>query len=367
MAYGSRALMAALMVGAVASSTARAQDITIGTILPLTGPAAPIGVEEQQGVQFAIDRANAAGGVAGRKIVGIYEDSQGKPDVGVLSFNKLVDLRNAPIIITAFSSVSLAIAPLATRKRVLVVNAAAQSNQLAKASPYLINTIPLVREETGSIVNYMAKTLGKKKAAIVYENAAAGIDARDDFKQAFQKLGGTITDEEPVEFGQTNYRPALLKAASGKPDFVYFAVTQGHSTYVEQSRQIPDFPVGAGTTLVNPQFGYPGSVGWYQSAIRSQVSPELEAEFKAKFNVPSMSFFHREYYNATTIVLEAAASVIAKGQPVNGETVRAAIFDKKVFKSSIANLRFETSNTAIRGVEIQQYGPTERKVIAIEE
>lgn len=367
MAYGSRALAAAAMIGVLGSSAGKAQDITIGALLPLTGPAAPVGVEQQQGVQFAIDKANAAGGVAGRKIVGLYEDSQGKPDVGVLSFNKLVDLRNTPIVITAFSSVSLAIAPLATRKRVLVVNSAAQSNQLAKASPYLINTIPLVRDETGSIVNYMAKTLGKKRAAIVYENAAAGIDAKDDFKHAFEKLGGVINDEEPVEFGQTNYRPALLKAAAGKPDFVYFAVTQGHPTYVEQARQIPDFPIGAGTTLVNPSFGYPGSVGWYQSAIRSQAPPELEAEFKAKFNSPGMSFFSREYYNATTIVLDAIASVIAKGQPVNGETVRAAIFDKKVFKSSIANLRFETSNTAIRGVEIQQYGPTERKVIAIEE
>lgn len=366
MAQGARAVIGALAALALSAATARSQDILIGAILPLTGPAAPVGIEEQQGVQFAIDKANAAGGVAGRKVVGLFEDSQGKPDVGVLSFNKLVDLRNTPIIITAFSSVSLAIAPLATRKKVLVVNAAAQSNRLANASPFLINTIPLVREETGSIVNYMVKTLGKKRAAIVYENAAAGVDAKDDFKQAFEALGGKITDEEPVEFGQTNYRPALLKAAAGKPDFVYFAVTQGHPTYVEQSQQIPGFPVGVGTTLVNPSFGYPGSVGWYQSAIRSQVAPDLEAEFKAKFNVP-MSFYAREYYNATRITLEAAGEVLAKGGTLTGEAVRDAIFAKKTFTSSIANLRFEKSNTAIRGVEIQQYGPSERKVIAVEE
>ena len=46
----------------------QAQEIVIGAILPLTGPAAPIGIEEQQGVQFMVDRVNAKGGVRGRKI-----------------------------------------------------------------------------------------------------------------------------------------------------------------------------------------------------------------------------------------------------------------------------------------------------------
>ena len=67
----------------------------------------------------------------------IYEDSQGKPDQGVLAFNRLLDLHQAPAIVTAFSSISLAIAPLATRKKVLVINPAAQTNKLADASPYL--------------------------------------------------------------------------------------------------------------------------------------------------------------------------------------------------------------------------------------
>src|SRR6476660_1436692 len=80
-------------VAAVAPSGAsRAQDIVLGALLPLTGPAAPTGLEEQQGVQFAVERINAAGGIRGRKVQMIYEDSQGKPDQGVLAFNRLLDL-----------------------------------------------------------------------------------------------------------------------------------------------------------------------------------------------------------------------------------------------------------------------------------
>ena len=373
--HGVRLLRAAaLTVAMTVSYGASAQDITIGALLPLTGPAAAVGIEEQVGVQFAIDKVNAAGGIRGRKINILYEDSQGKPDVGVLSFNKLVDLREVPAIMTAFSSVSLAIAPLATRKKILVINPAAQSNQLENASPYLLNTIPLVKDETTVLVKYLVNKLGKKTAGIIYENAAAGIDGKEDFKKAFVAAGGKILAEEPTEFGQTNYRPSLLKVASTKPDLAYIVITQGHPALVEQAGQVQGFPVGAGTTFLRPAFGYPPSVGWYQSAIKSGISPEIEKEFMEKkkdfvdsAKVKDMPFFAREYFNSTNILLKAIDHVLGKGQPVTGENLRAAIFEIKSFGSSVGTITFDKTNTAMRGVEILQYAKDERKVVAVEE
>lgn len=74
----------------------------------------------------------------GRKIEVLFEDNQAKPDQSVLSFNKLVDLQHLPMIFTAYSGPSLAMAPLATRKKVLLMNAGAQADALANASPILI-------------------------------------------------------------------------------------------------------------------------------------------------------------------------------------------------------------------------------------
>ncbi len=90
------------------SARASAQDITIGAILPLTGPAAPAGIQEQQGVIFAVDKINASGGIRGRQVKVIFEDSQGKPDQGVLGFNRLVDLNKAPAIMTGVLVAGLA-------------------------------------------------------------------------------------------------------------------------------------------------------------------------------------------------------------------------------------------------------------------
>jgi branched-chain amino acid transport system substrate-binding protein len=357
-------LSASLTVSWAASAQ---QELVMGALLPLTGPAASIGLDQQQGIQFAIDKANAAGGIHGRKVNMIFEDSQAKPDVGVLSFNRLVDLRHVPAVMTAFSSISLAIAPLATRKKILVVNAGAQANSLGTASPYLLNTIPLGKDETSVLVKYIVEKLGKKTAGVIYENAAAGIDGRDDFKKAFIAAGGKILAEEPSEFGQTNYRPALLKIASVNPEFLYVVITQDLRAFVEQAGQTPNLPVAIGTTFFRTAFGYPPSVGWYQSGIKSGISESLAAEFNAKFNTKDMPFFAREYFNSTNIVLKAMDHVVGKGEAVTGEALRAAIFEIKTFGSSIADIKFDKSNTAVRNVEIFQFTKDERKLVAVEE
>src|ERR1700760_216490 len=158
--FGLAAMLAALIVPPL---LARAETIKLGGILPLTGPGALIGTAEMRGVQFAIDQANAKGGVRGNQIEVLFEDNQAKPDQSILSFNKLTDLQHIPVIFTGYSGPSLAMAPLATRKKVLLVNAGAQADGLAKASPYLINTLPTIGDEIAILSKYLTSD-GKKRA-----------------------------------------------------------------------------------------------------------------------------------------------------------------------------------------------------------
>src|ERR1700750_354799 len=183
---GTAPLLAGLLFMCAA---ARAETSRSGGLLPLTGPGALIGTAEMRGVQFAVDQANARGGVRGNQIEVLFEDNQAKPDQSVLSFNKLTDLQHIPVIFTGYSGPSLAMAPLATRKKVLLVNAGAQADALAKASPYLINTLPTIGGEIEVLSKYLTGD-GKKKAAIMFENDAAGMSGRDDYLRFFPEAGG---------------------------------------------------------------------------------------------------------------------------------------------------------------------------------
>jgi branched-chain amino acid transport system substrate-binding protein len=78
---------------AVAVSPAAAQDrkpVKLGFAYIMSGPAAVYGQFAKQGVELAVDEVNAKGGILGRKVVALFEDEAGKPDVGIRVVRKLV-------------------------------------------------------------------------------------------------------------------------------------------------------------------------------------------------------------------------------------------------------------------------------------
>ena len=346
----------------VSHAASAAEEIRIGALLVLTGPGSADGIRQQRGIQFAVARANSKGGIRGRQIKAFYEDTQGKPDQGMLAFNRLVDLHQVQVSMTSFSSITPAVAPLATRNKVVVINPMAQSSRLENASPYLFNVALMTKYQAPALAKFLVDKLGKKTAAIIYENAAAGIDGMEDFKAAFLPLGGKILAEEPVEMGQTNFRPALLKLASTRPDVVYLSLTAsvGFDAFAVQVGQIENFPLGVGTNLIAAIEGNEQVVGWYHTWVDTQITPELEAEYAKMFpgvtsqgeaSSTMMDWFAREYFNGTNIALTAIDKVLGDGGPLTGEAIRKAIFDIKTFGSGDNQVTFNT-NTALRHIQI---------------
>ena len=329
---------------------ASADTIKFGAILPLTGPGGLIGTQQMRGIQFAIDQANAKGGVRGNKIEVQFEDNQAKPDQSVLSFNKLVDLEHLPVIFTAYSGPTLAMAPLATRKKVLMINAGAQADKLATASPYLINTLPTIGDEIKVMSKYLASE-GKNKAAILFENDAAGISGRDDYLEYFPKAGGTIVAQEPTQFGQTDFRPGVAETgrceAAGDAGFDHRrAVTDGAAIPAarpELHRRRDHVLPGSRRDRrsgIERLRAYPGS---HRRAART--GRRVQAEIRRP-----MEFFVRQYYNATQILLTTLDKVLADGKPVTGENMRDTLLQIRKFQGLIP-LEFK-SNTATVPIDI---------------
>ncbi len=327
-----KTILLACALSLAASGAVVAQTIQLGAVLPLTGPAAVIGTEEQHGIQFAIAEANAKGGVAGHKIELLSEDNQAKPDQSILSFNKLVDLNHVGVVFTGYSGPSLAMAPLATRKKVLLVNGGAQADKLATASPFLINTLPVLGGELDVLSHYVANDLGKKTAAILYENDAAGIAGRDDLLKSYPALGGKIIAQEPVQFGNTDYRAALLKLAAAKPDVLFVVITTGLTQLADQVKQIDaKFLVVGNTFFSDPDtIANPNATGFTHTQVAINAPAEMSAAFKKQYGT-DFGFFARQYYNATNIVLTCLDKVLKEGKPVTGSNMRDALFAIKTF------------------------------------
>jgi branched-chain amino acid transport system substrate-binding protein len=342
-----RSGLAALAAGLIfVCAQASADTIKFGGILPLTGPGALIGTAEMHGVQFAVDQANARGGVHGNQIEVQFEDNQAKPDQSVLSFNKLTDLQHVSVIFTGYSGPSLAMAPLATRKKVLLVNAGAQADALAKASQYLINTLPTIGDEISVLSKWLVGE-GKKQAAVMFENDAAGMSGRDDYLHSFPEAGGTILAQEATQFGQTDFRPALLKLADAKPDVMLVAITAGLLQMAQEYHQLGlKFTVAGTTFFADPStIADPSSAGFVHTQLRIDAPPDLAAQFKAKYGA-DMEFFAKQYYNAAQIVLTTLDQVLAENKPVTGETMHDTLLQIRKFQGLIP-LEFKTNTASV--------------------
>lgn len=360
-----KALLAGLALGAVVL-TANAQTIPMAVIMPQTGPVATVGGQATRGVIFAVDELNEKGGLRGQKIDLKVEDDQAKPEQSVISFNKLADLSSPPVIFTGFSGPTLALAPLGTRRKIVVVNSAAQGEALAKAPPYLINTIPTVGREIRVLCNWLAEKGKYKKFAILFENASAGLLARDDFRTYCTAAGLTILGEEAAQFGQTDYRPALLKIADMKPDAMLVLLTSGMPQMVQQFGQLGlKFPgIGTSGMLQRDILNDPGSEGWIHTQLVTRIAPDLNDRFKAKYGA-DMDFFAFEYYNGSQVIFQAMGKVLDEKKPLTGENVRAAIFEISNFTTTPIPTKFvDNSTTAIAEYTINQM--TKRQDVVLE-
>jgi branched-chain amino acid transport system substrate-binding protein len=90
-----RVVLAGLMIVLTCFGRA-AEPLKIGMVAPLTGPAAEVGRYQTQGAKLAAQEVNKAGGVLGRPIELVIEDSQSTNPGSVLAFSKLAGTRIFP-------------------------------------------------------------------------------------------------------------------------------------------------------------------------------------------------------------------------------------------------------------------------------
>lgn len=111
---GLRTLAAALALAAAGGAFAACDaPLKFGVADPLTGPSATFGIDQIQALKWAVDDINAAGGVNGCKLEPIIVDNQAKPDVAITTTNRFVQIDKVPVMVTAFSNVVKAVAPIA--------------------------------------------------------------------------------------------------------------------------------------------------------------------------------------------------------------------------------------------------------------
>jgi len=218
------ALAGASVIGCPSIVRAQANKIKIGHLTPLTGFLGALGAYAQLGIRMAAEEINAAGGVMGRPLDVMSEDSV-NPATAATKAQRMLDQDGAAVLMGEINSASaLTIMQVADRNKRLYMQIGARSDALRgkNCNRYTFHVdIP-----STVMVNAVGKALVRdnmmkdRKFFTLTADYIFGHDLARAAKSFFDANGGKLIGDELVATDVTDFSPYLLKIRQAKPDVV---------------------------------------------------------------------------------------------------------------------------------------------------
>ncbi len=218
----------AMLLSACAGGTAGGGEIKVAILAPLSGPVPTFGVSTRDGALLAIEEWNAKGGVLGKKIVPIVEDSQCTPDPAVNAANKVIDQDKVKFIVgEVCSKASIPVSEIANAKGVLQISPTSTNPQVTvgadgKTKDYVFRACFIDPFQGKVGAKFAIEELKAKTAFVLLDQANDYVKGLAEvFIKEFQGMGGTIVGTESYTAQDTDFSAILAKVADTKPDIVY--------------------------------------------------------------------------------------------------------------------------------------------------
>ena len=295
---GAGAALATGILGFPAIGRAQADAIKIGHLTPRTGFLGVLGDYAVMAADMAADEINAAGGVLGRKVELLKEDSV-NPQTASTKAERMIERDKVACIVGEISSAScLTIAQVAQRTKNLFVNTGGNSDALrgSNCNKYMFH----VESQNSMYVKTVGRSLlaqnmvkGKKWYSLTADYAF-GHDLLRVAKRFMEQNGGQFAADELVPTDFSDFSTILTKIKNAKPDMVVSNLAGNQITnFLKQYSEFGlDFPVAG--------FGFDTAVAWgagkgnffgtwplvWHHLIDTPGSKKFVADFTARYKKP---------------------------------------------------------------------------------
>jgi branched-chain amino acid transport system substrate-binding protein len=258
----------AVLVGAALATTAASaqQPIKIGVPLPLTGALAGGGTQILWGIQYATDEINEGGGLFGRKIELVVEDTKGEANTSATVAAKLATQDKVDAFVGGFGSTSdFALLNALQRYEPIFVHPGSSSVRLEESFGkhdwyYHVYIWDYHRQKAA--VNFFKSIPGVKTLAIAYEDKLYGTDGAKFTQQYAKEAGLDVVMNEPFRAGTPDFSPILNRAKGLNPDVLFLIGYSGDNIQIaRQATQLgikPKLLVTQGAGEKRSDFGPAG-------------------------------------------------------------------------------------------------------------
>lgn len=298
--------------------------IKIGAALGLTGICAEFGEGERAAVTLAVEEANKAGGINGKLIEVIFEDTLCDNKSTVSAIQKLVNVdRIVALIGPTWGDSFQGGYPLLREKKILAISPSTAIEALeltGQPLDFSFSTWFPARLETDALQKYVVSK-GLKQITLVHDQDPFGIMSAKVFKERASGNSIEIIEEHEVAVGTSDFKTIVARIKSKSPQAIFasFVTPEEKAIFIQQARQLgTKVPILSTAEIQNPSllssFGkvlegviytYPKGAGGYES---------FADKYKARFGIAPQGPSASNAYDAVNILVAALRTGVESGE-----------------------------------------------------
>lgn len=233
-------------------------EVVVGTLQDLSGPVATLGIHFRNGAQMRFDEVNQMGGIHGRKIKFVVEDSGYDPKKAVLAAQKLIqkdkvfavinNLGTPIAMVTMQNFVDNGVLHLFPTAQIPSAYEPVDKRKFALYPPYLTTT-PLG-------VKQLVRTQGFKKIGILYQDDDFGYEVSKGAESALGDLNLPLCEKASYKRGATEFSSQIAKLKSAGCDLIVLgtSVRETIGAYSESRK------IGWNVAMLVTQAGYSAQI-----------------------------------------------------------------------------------------------------------
>ena len=360
------ALVAFVCIAGAVAGGASEDVYKIGFIGPLTGDNANYGIRCSNAAKLAISEINAAGGIDGKQLELIAEDSEGTVDKALASYEKLAYTDDVCAIIgPVFTSPALAVAQRCQEDGIVMISPSATHKDVtaqpatnADGLNYVFRTVPSDALQSDVAAHYFYEILGYRNLASLYAMNDYSQGLALGMKDTFESLGGKVVAEETCMVGDKDFRTQLTQIRAANPEAIYIPnYTVEDAQILEQAAQLgitvpflssdgfsdpeiynlaPDFTDGV--IYVGPA-----------QAEASTILSDFQVAYGEMYNGDAPDSFATNSYDATYIIAGAIdrADIAEAGIDDQRLAVRDEVAATKDFQGANGTLNFAANGDLV--------------------
>ena len=335
------------------SSESSADVYKVGFIGPLTGDNANYGVRCLNATNLAVSEINAKGGISGKLVQIIAEDSEGASEKALAGYEKLVYTDKVCAIIgPVFTGESLAVAPRCVEDGIVMISPSASHKDVTAAGEYVFRTTPSDALQSDVAGRYFYSVLGYKNIANLYAQNDYSKGLASGVKETIEALGGKVVTEETFMVGDKDFRTQLTRIAAKNPEAIYIPdYTVEMAQILEQAAQLGiKIPFLSGDGFTDPKIydlagDYTNGVIYIgpDQAKASTALSDFQAAYRKAYNGDEADAFATNAYDAMHILAEA----IERAGSADRKAIKDQMVATKDYQGANGTLNFAANGDLI--------------------